>query len=244
MDRKAMEPYGNALLDYYTGNSNAEILFRRDDGMEVIVPADIFFRDQDNFSSIEKEAVKLCRGHVLDIGAGTGSQSLILQNSDYRVTSIDIDFNAVTIMKRRRLKDVQCCNIFEFRGGKFDTLLMLGHGIGMVETIDGLDRFLEYAHNLIALNGQMLLDSLDVRKTTDKNNLTYLEANHKAGRYIGEIRMQCEYQDKKGPYYGWLQVDEETLKNYAELNGWKYQTIRSEKNGDYLARLVEQGTGV
>lgn len=240
MNQPAMKPYGTALSDYYNGDPDAGIIFRREDGKEVVVPAGYFFRDYDNFSSIEKEALSNCKGRILDIGAGTGSISLRLQNFNYPVTSIDLDPNAVAIMKGRGLKDVKCCDVFEYQGGPFDTLLMMGHGIGMVETIEGLDRFLLYAHNLITNNGQLLADSLDVRKTTDKDNLDYQDKNRKSGRYIGEISMQCEYRGKKGPYYTWLQVDEETFRDHAEYKGWSYETIYREESGDYLAKLTQQ----
>ena len=238
MNPLAMEPFGLALLDYYNGNSNAEILFRRDDGKEVVLPVSYFFRNSDDFSIIENMAVKLCKGRVLDIGAGTGSQSLMLQQLDLQVKSIDIDANAVTVMKQRGVQDVQCTDIFNFHERHFDTLLMLGHGIGMVETIDGLDRFLEHSQSLVAINGQIILDSLDVRKSDDKDNIVYLESHKRAGKYIGEIKMQCEYNSKKGPYYGWLQVDEKTLKEHAEKKDWKFETLYTEENGNYLARLA------
>lgn len=242
MNQLAMKPYGLALLDYFNGNSKAELIFRRDDGNEFVLPVSVFFRDRNNFTSIEEEAIKLCRGLVLDIGAGTGSQSFVLKQLNIPVTSIDIDSNAAYIMKKRGLKDVHCCNVFEYRNKSFDTLLMLGHGIGMVETIAGLDMFLEHAQDLLNIGGQLLLDSLDVRKTTDEDNLAYHEKNRKAGNYIGQIRMQCEYQGNKGPYYGWLQVDEETLKDHSEAKGWNCETIRREENGDFLARLIRRIT--
>lgn len=240
MNPSAMEPFGLALLDYYKGNLNAELLFRRDDGKEVVLPVSYFFRNSDDFSTIENRAVKLCKGRVLDIGAGAGSQSLLLQQLNYQVKSIDIDPGAVSVMKQRGLKDVQCCDIFSFKSGPFDTLLMLGHGIGMVETIDGLDRFLEHAQSFVSINGQIILDSLDVRKSDEKDNIAYLIANKRTGRYAGEIRMQCEYSGKKGPYYGWLQVDEETLKEHAEKKGWKFETLYKEENGNYLAKLTRR----
>lgn len=238
MNPLAMEPFGLALLDYYKGNSKAEILFRRDDGKEVVMPVSYFFRDSDNFNIIESKAVEHCKGRVLDIGAGAGSQSLRLKQLNYQVNAIDIDPNAVTVIKQRGLEDAQCCDIFGFNAGPFDTLLLLGHGIGMAETIEGLDRFLEHAQSLVSINGQIILDSLDVRKSDDKDNIAYLEANKRAGRYIGEIRMQCEYNSTKGPYYGWLQVDEETLKEHTEKKGWIFEILHTEENGNYLARLT------
>jgi SAM-dependent methyltransferase len=238
MNPKSMEPFGMALLAYFEGNSNAELTMRRDDGKEGTIPARLFFRELPDFSIIEKTSTDLCKGHVLDIGAGAGSQSIVLHRMGLPVTALDISSQAVAVAKQRGLDDVYCADIFEFQDGPFDTLLMMGHGIGMVETIAGLDRFLGLAHRLLSANGQLLLDSLDVRITEDPDNLAYHEANRKAGRYIGEIRIQAEFQDQRGPYCGWLQVDADTLKEHAELAGWQCQIVHREGNGDYLARLT------
>ncbi|MGA1842054.1 MAG: class I SAM-dependent methyltransferase [bacterium] len=235
MNPKAMEPYGMALLAYYKGETNAELIVRRDDGQETPLPVKFFFRDPS--SPIDNAAIDRCTGHVLDIGAGTGLHTQALQQKGLPVTAIDINPQAVDIMRQKGLIDVHCTDIFDFRRGCFDTLLMMGHGIGVVETIAGLDRFLAFAHVLLSENGQVLLDSLDVRITDNPNDLAYHEANRQAGRYIGEIRIQFEFQGNKGPFCGWLHADAETLKNHAELAGWQCEVIYREENGNYLAVL-------
>lgn len=241
MNPQAMEPFGRALLDYHDGESNAELIVRRDDGIEAPLPASHFFREESSFSEIEKKALALSRGHVLDVGAGAGSHSLILQARGYEVTSLDICPDAVTVMKRRGLKDVRCADVFSFHGGRFDTLLLLGHGIGMAETVDGLDRFLDRANDLLLESGQILLDSLDVRATDDPANLAYHEMKRKSGRYIGEIRMQFEYRGNAGPFCGWLQVDPESLRERAGTAGWHCEVAHRELTGDYLAMLSRVG---
>ena len=242
MNHEAMEPYGRALLAYFEGDSTAKLIMRREDGQESPLPVSLFFRDPSEFTTIEKAAMDYCTGHVLDIGAGTGVHSLVLQRKGLSVTAIDISPHAVNIMKERGLRDVYCTDLFDFQGGRFDTILMMGHGIGMVETIAGLKQFLAHAHLLLSENGQILLDSLDVRITDKPSDLAYHEANRQAERYIGEIRMQCEFQNKKGPYCGWLHVDADTLKDHAELAGWQYKTVHREESGDYLALLTQYKT--
>jgi 2-polyprenyl-3-methyl-5-hydroxy-6-metoxy-1,4-benzoquinol methylase len=238
MNSKAMEVYGIALLDYFNGDKSATLKIRRDDGYESSLPVHHFFREPSDFAPTEKAAIENCKGHVLDMGAGTGLHSLVLQQQGFAVTAIDISQHAVEIMIKRGVKHVHCADIFEFSGGQFDTVLMLGHGIGMVETIAGLDRFLSHAHGLLAADGQILLDSTDVRVTDDQKHLDYLEANRKAGRYIGEIRMQFEYRGKTGPFCGWLHVDSETLKEHAVKLGWVCEVIIHD-GADYLARLTK-----
>jgi hypothetical protein len=115
---------------------------------------------------------------------------------------------------------------------------MLGHGIGMTETIVGLGRFLRHARGLLAPGGQLLLDSLDVRATQDPAHLAYHEALRRAGRYVGEIRMQFEFRGVAGPFCGWLQVDGETLAAQARTAGWTCEVVVQDARGDYLARLA------
>ncbi len=240
MNPQAMEPFGNALVAYFEGDTGAEVVVRRDDGLAAPIPVSHFFREESGFTEIEKNAIALCKGHILDIGAGTGLHSMVLQGKGCQVTAIDISPQAAGIMKMRGVKDVRYADVFEFDGGPFDTLLMLGHGIGMAESMVGLDRFLSKALTLLTEGGQVIMDSLDVRMTDSPANLAYHEANRKAGRYFGEVRMQFEFRGMKGPFCGWLQVDDETMSQHAGMAGWQCEIIQRDNTGDYLARLTRK----
>jgi 2-polyprenyl-3-methyl-5-hydroxy-6-metoxy-1,4-benzoquinol methylase len=235
-----MRPYGQSLIDFYDGDTSAKIVVHRDDGLRSDLSMGGFFRTPTDFSPLEEAAMQLCRGHVLDVGAGAGCHSLALQDRGIRVLAIDVSPHATEIMLRRGVREVQCIDVFEYRGGPFDTLLMMGHGIGMVEDLSGLDRFLGHAHELLKPDGQIVLDSLDVRCTDDARHLAYQEANRLAGRYLGEIRMHFTYKEQKGPAFGWLHVDSETLTDHAETASWSCQVVYREANGDYLARLTPE----
>lgn len=240
MNPKAMEPYGAALLRYFHGDTAEHVLVRRDDGQVSPLPISYFFREPSQFTSIENAALDRCAGHVLDAGAGTGVHSLVLQQRGLQVTAIDIIPEAVDIMSQRGVKNARCADIFDYEDARFDTILMMGHGIGLVETIAGLDRFLTRAQKILSEEGRVLLDSLDARVTKDPTNLAYHQANLQAGKYVGEIRMQFEYQGGCGPYCGWLHIDSETLKDHAVNAGWKSAVIIAEENGNYLAQLTKQ----
>ncbi len=225
------------MLAYFRGESSAELMIRRDDGLEDAVPVSHFFREPAEFSPIERAALERCRGHILDIGAGSGLHALSAQSRGFTVTAIDMSHHAVEIMIRRGVHDARCADIFAFFSGPFETLLMLGHGIGMVESLQGLDRFLAHAHGLASRDGQLLLHSVDVRRTDDPRHLAYHEANRQAGRYIGTIRIQFEYRGHTGPPCDWLHVDPETLTERADRAGWVAELVRVEESGEYLARL-------
>jgi SAM-dependent methyltransferase len=238
MDANMLEPYGAALLAYFEGDTGAELLLHRDDGYQGRMPMSRFFREPSAFTALEQAALERCAGRVLDVGAGSGLHSLVLQQRGLPVTAIDVSPQAVEVMGRRGVREAACASVFAYQGGPFDTLLMMGHGIGMVETVAGLDRFLAHAHGLLSGGGQVLLDSLDVRGTTDPAHRAYQEANRQAGRYVGEIRLQFEYRGKKGPWCGWLHVDAGILKEHAGKAGWNCQVILEESGGDYLACLT------
>jgi SAM-dependent methyltransferase len=238
MEPAAMTPYGLALEAYYAGDPAAALIVRRDDGHEARLPAAHFFRDEAAFTELERAALACCEGHVLDIGTGAGSQALALQRRGLRVTAIDISPQAVSLARARGVADARCADVMAFGGGLFDTLLMLGHGIGMVETIDGLRAFLAKARTLVAPGGQLLLDSVDVGATTDPVHVAYHDANRRAGRYIGEIRLRFEFGGHAGPFCGWLQIDDGTLADEAARLGWAREVIGRGAHGDYLAALT------
>ncbi len=242
MNSKSMEPYGLALLDFFNGDDSAKIVIYRDDGLKEDLLISFFFREPPDFLPLERTAVNLCRGSVLDVGAGVGPHSLALQDRGLTVCAIDISPEACEVMRKRGVKDVRCINIFDFKEERlFDTLLMLNHGIGLVENLSGLDCFLEDVHRLLKSDGQILFDSLDVRCTSNPIHLAYQEANRQADRYFWEIRLQFEYKGQKGPLWGWLHIDPETLTDHALKTGWSCQVISQEEGGDYLARLTPLG---
>jgi SAM-dependent methyltransferase len=243
MDPGAMTPHGLALLSYFRGESEAQLVIRRDDGFEAYMPVSVFFRSPSEFWPIEVAALEPCRGHVLDIGAGSGLHSLFLASEGRSVTALDISPDAASIMIQRGLEDVRCADILEFEGGPFDTLLMLGHGIGMTGDLQGLSSFLPRARRLIRDDGQLLATSLDVRRTDDQEHLAYHAANRDAGRYVGETRVQFEFDGHVGPYCGWIHVDPQTLAEHAVQAGWACEVLLEEESGEYLARLTPRSGG-
>jgi len=237
-DSASWRPHGRALLDFHNGDSSAEVVVHGDDGETEVVPIRVFFRGPSEFSALEEAALDLCRGRVLDAGAGAGCHSLVLQEQELSVCAIDIAPEAVEVMRARGVKDARCADIFHFQEGPFDTLLLMMNGIGVVEDLAGLHRFLADAHRLIAPDGQILLDSYDPNWSDDPGEGAPSEARGPAGRYIGEMRFRLEYKGKKGPPLAWLFLDAKLLAEHAMKAGWSCEVIWQEEEGHYLARLT------
>ena len=237
MDPEAMKPFGAALRDYYRGDHDAMLSLCFDNGQVFPQPAGDFFREP-RLYEMDAMALDLCRGRVLDVGGGAGIHSLCLQEQGFDVGAVDICPEAVAIMRDRGVRDVRLGEIMAFAGGPFDTLLMLGHNIGMLETLGNLAPFLNHARTLTAPGARILMDSVDVRIRDNVEARAYHQANIDAGRYFGEMRFALEYAGTRGPLFGWLHVDSDTLAARAAEIGWRTTVVMQQPDGNYLAQLV------
>ncbi len=239
MNPEAMKLHGIALLDYYNGDLDAVTILQRDDGYASELPVKEFFRDVREFS-LDKTALDLCYGHVLDIGAGSGIHSLFLQERGFKVTAIDVSLEAVQVMRSRGIADVRLADIMSLKEGQFDTILMMGNGIGVVENIDGLDQYLKNLSGLLVHGGQVLLTSVDIRFPDDAEYAEYQRQNLEAERYIGELRLKVVYKGIEGPEFGWLHVDPDTLADHASLEKFNCEIVERLGSDRYLARLTHK----
>lgn len=236
---EAMRAFGLAIADYGRGDKDAAVKFHREDGVEDYLVINSFFRGPTDIP-MDKVALDNCRGRVLDVGAGAGIHSLYLQNKGYDVVAMDVASEACDAMRSRGVKNVICASFNDFKAAPFDTLLILGRSICMVETLKGLANFLKRARRLVKPGGQIILNSLDVSKTADPKNLAYHDFMRRAGRYIGEIKLSMEYKGARAPATGLLHVDPATLAEYAKKAKWSFEFLVSEENGSYLARLTKK----
>ncbi|HYL82413.1 MAG TPA: methyltransferase domain-containing protein [Candidatus Acidoferrum sp.] len=240
MHPKPWSPHGRALLDFFHGKASAEVVVHDEDGYTDVIPARVFFRAGEEFSALEEAALDLCRGRVLDAGAGAGCHSLALQERGLAVCAIDIAAEAVEVMRGRGVRDARRADIFRFRAEPFDTLLLLMNGIGVVGRVAGVRPFLSTLGRLLQPGGQILLDSFDPRPE-DGAGAVAPGNPRRPRRYIGEMRFQLEYEGRKGEMYDWLFVDFETLAGQAKAAGWVAASIWHEEEGHYLARLTRAG---
>jgi 2-polyprenyl-3-methyl-5-hydroxy-6-metoxy-1,4-benzoquinol methylase len=235
-DQQNMNPYANALKAYHAGNHSASFLIRRNDGFDAQVPVSAFFSDK-TFPNLEQQALDLCHGRVLDIGAAAGRHSLALIRRGVSVTSLDIAPELEGLLRERGAQDVVISDILVFSGKRFETLLMLMNGIGMVGTLERLDNFLRHAHLLIAPGGQILCDSIDVSVTMDPIHVAYREQNLVFGKQPGQQKFTITYDNHEGAAFDWLHIDFLTFSKNCLKTGWKAELICEEADGHYLCRI-------
>ena len=81
--KKHHDPIGQAVLDYWNGESGHNILVQTDIAEDEYLTPAYFFRTFDAMPVQEQEALKRCRGKVLDVGAGAGAHSMWLQENGF-----------------------------------------------------------------------------------------------------------------------------------------------------------------
>lgn len=224
-----MDVFGLALSDFYKkGDTDILWLYNSYDEPEEM-PIDIFFRDGEEMPDLEHKALSLCYGKTLDVGAGVGSHTLMLQEMGIDVTAIDISAPAVKIMQQRGVKKAFEQDLF-LTTDKYDTLLFLMNGIGLTGTLAGFADFLEKAKNLIHTDGQLIFDSSDI-------SYLYEGLPKPQNKYFGEVSYRYEYQQQKGNWFNWLYLDQQTLIHIANQHGWQCEIVFDDGEDQYLARL-------
>lgn len=226
-----MDVFGEALKDQFI-KPPAETLWVHNSYDEPEeMPVDIYFRDEKEMPELELKALQLCKGKVLDVGAGVGSHALILQKRGFDVRGMDISPAAVSIMKQRGLKNAVEGNILTYTEGKYDTLLFMMNGIGLTGTIPGLKAFLKQVKHLLNPKGQLIFDSSDL-------SYLYQEVAFPLNGYYGEVSFRYEYKSIKGNWFKWIYVDQQTLKTIASAMGWEVTIVFEDEHDQYLARLT------
>jgi hypothetical protein len=223
--------YGKALYDYYSQGHAEELILHTSYGETEHMPVDWFFRDEEDFPELERIALGAVRGKTLDIGAGTGSHAIYLYENGIDVWVMDSSAYCVMIMKERGLSQVKHQSVWLADGQRYDTLLMLMNGIGLVGTIDGLIRFLDIAKSYLNPGGCLLFDSSD---------LSYLYPDHDIMQKpeLGEISYQYEYCGQLGEPFTWLYVDFTNLQRLARNAGWKARLLYEDPYAQFLAKLT------
>lgn len=228
--------FGIAIQDFYNGEKNAVIKVISEDFDEDEIPVTYLFRAFNEMPSIEQKALNFSTGKVLDVGCGAGSHSLYLKTKKkLEVTAIDTSAGAIKMIKQQGIASAFCENFYNHKG-KYDTILMLMNGCGIVENLENFSIFFDQLKSLLNKNGQVLLDSSDlIYLFENENGEFWVDA---AKGYYGEMKYQIAYKNKISEPFNWLYVDYNTLQRAATLNGFNCELICEGEHYDYLAKLT------
>ena len=230
------DPMGAAILDFQKQGKAARLRVLSSMFEEDEMPVTHLFRSIREMPVLEQKALQLAKGRVLDIGAGSGCHTLVLQEKGLAVKAIDISPLSCEAMKLRGVKDAECINLFDDHlGTGFDTILLLMNGTGIAGKIEHLSALFQRLKALLNPGGQILIDSSDLKYIYENEDGSFdINLN---GAYYGEVDYQMIYKDVRGDRFDWLYVDFPLLESIAETCGLHGELVAEGEHYDYLARF-------
>lgn len=230
------DPMGAAIHDFYVNGKADTLVVRSSMFDDDEIPVKDLFRGFEQMPALERAALNLAQGRILDVGAGSGCHSVALKGMGKDSVAIDISVLSVKVMKDRGL-DAREINFFdEAFDEKFDTVLMLMNGTGIIGRLENMQQFFEALNRLLAEGGSALIDSSDLRYLYEDEDGSF-EVDL-ADEYYGLVDYQMQYKNVVGETFDWLYVDFDTLAFYAEQNGFVAEIVAEGEHYDYLAKLT------
>jgi len=227
--------FGQAILDYQTQNAPEDLVTETNISEADAMSVAYLFRTYQEMPKIEKKALKLAKGKILDVGCGAGSHSLFLQQKGFEVTAIDISPKAIQACQLRGVKDARIQHLLELENEQFNTILLLMNGTGIFGTLAETSKYLQKLKSLLTPNGQILIDSSDIIYMFDQDeDGAYMVPAH---GYYGELTFNVSYKGQTEDTFPWLYLDYNTLQNAAHANALQCELLLEGNHFDYLAKL-------
>ena len=228
---------GRAIAEYHKSKKASKLRVFSPMLEEDEIPLTTLFRSYESMPEIERKTLDMAKGRVLDVGAGSGCHSLVLQEKGLDVTAIDISPLSVETMKERGVKKVLEQDFFAL-DGQYDTILMLMNGIGIVGTLERMPEFFNRLDKILAPGGQVLCDSSDISYVFETED-GIIELPEEM-TYYGEHGFQMQYKDTIGEPFNWLYIDADTLREKAWRSGYAVEVVAEGEHYDYIARITKR----
>ena len=227
------DPLGTMMLDYLNGRQDAFIEVDSTTLDMWTMKGETMFRSYSEMDELERLALQLCEGRILDVGAGSGCHSLYLQQKGMEVDALDISPGCVQVMARRQVQKILHKSLFSLQDRQYKTILMLMNGLGICGTLGGCNLFLQFIKTILVDGGQVIADSTDLSSLYDDLE----EFDYSADGYYGETEFVMKYQSITSDPFNWIYLDFKTLETLVHFNGIRCEQLMTDKNGKYLAHI-------
>ena len=214
-------------------------IIERDDGLINGAPAGHYLAERAEWQPHDHRALRLVRGAVLDIGAGAGRTALELQKRSMAVTGLDTSAGAIEVARKRGLRDTVLNTVdgYARSPARYDTFLMLGNNIGLLENRDRAPVFLAALATLAAPGARIVAHGTDPYGTTDPVHVGYHERNRSRGRLGGQLRLRLRYRLLATEWFDYLVCSPAELESLLAGTRWRLKTVDTGDHPYYLAVL-------
>lgn len=239
----ADDAYGESIWDYYKGIPGREVI-ERSDGL--IDPSEVapklYFAPFEEWPEVEKRGVRYAHGRILDVGCGAGRVSLYLQGEGHDVLGIDLSPLAVKVYRLRGVKKAKVLAFqdIDFQPGSFDSVVMFGNNFGLFGSRSGARRLLRKLHSMTSPGGVLIGESVNPYATVNPDHLQYQKRNRETGRMSGQVRIRARYKTFVGPWFDYLLVSREEMKEVAAGTGWRVRRFIGSSGSPLYLGVLER----
>lgn len=233
--------FGRALLDWAKGGRVPEIVEREDGFTQSGAGPEVYLSVPKDWPGAERQALRLMRGKVLDVGCGAGRVALALQERGVDVIGLDWSARAVEAAQLCGVRDVRRGSI-EHLGrviAEFDSIVLFGNNFGLFGTP-------EHAHELLtewatkAKPGtRIFVESTSAYFGGAPGfDRLYYRRNLEGGRPPGSVRLRYRYEEFTGDWFTWLFVSPSEMRRILRGTGWRpTRVLASGVSEPYVAVL-------
>jgi SAM-dependent methyltransferase len=214
-------------------------IIERDDGLVNGAPAAHYLAPPQEWQPYDRRAVERVRGETLDIGVGGGRIALLLQERGVPVTGLDVSAGALAVCRRRGVGDLVHGTVEQHvaDGRRYDTMLLLGNNLGLIEGRERAPAFLAALAALARPGAQVIAHGTDPYGTTDPLHTGYHERNRRLGRLGGQLRLRLRYRELGTPWFDYLVCSVAELAELVRGTPWRLADVDDADAPYYLATL-------
>ena len=214
-------------------------IIERDDGLINGAPADHYLAEPAEWQPHDHRALRMCRGHVLDVGVGAGRTAIELQRRGMAVTGLDTSAGAIEVARERGLRDTVRTTVdgYARAAARYDTFLLLGNNLGLLEGPDRAPVFLAALAAVANPGARIIAHGTDPYGTTDPVHVAYHRRNRGLGRLGGQLRLRLRYRLLATEWFDYLVCSPAELADLLDGTRWRLESIDDADRPYYLAVL-------
>jgi SAM-dependent methyltransferase len=240
---RTSDAFGRALVDWAAGGTEPEII-ERDDGMlDPGAGHEVYLAPFSEWEPVERRALRLARGRVVDVGCGAGRVALHLQHRGVDVVGLDSSPLATRAAGMRGVRQLWCAPAEGLAPhmDTFDTVVLFGNNFGLFGTPERTHRVLRAWAERARPGTRILAESTNPycggAPALDR---AYYHRNQARGRMPGQVRVRTRYRRWVTPWFDWLFVSRAEMRSVVRGTGWHTADVLGTVPGDPYVAVLEK----
>ncbi|MHA2007427.1 MAG: methyltransferase domain-containing protein [Promethearchaeota archaeon] len=150
--KKSSNIFGEAIYEY-SRNKYTKLELINKQKIKFSIDLSYYFREHENLSELEKTAIGLSKGEILDVGCATGYYIPVLKKFG-TVDAIDVSEHAIRIAKERGVEECHVADVFKYNpSNKYDTITLFENNLGLGGTLSKTKKLFKILTKLLKKDG-------------------------------------------------------------------------------------------